>query len=319
MKILGNLKLLAKLAIPAAVLIAVSAGMILLARSSLSNLDSNTQHIVDYSARRAVLALQLAVAVDEATIREKNLIIERGGPDGQGLRDQHADAGRAANKATDELIQLSDTPARRAVNEQLKQLSSRFFSTSRAVVDAVMEGDVASATRLSNGDGRAARKALVEAVNERVTANVEALGEEKRRAGEVAAAATQTLTVVAGAGLLAAFGLLGAIVIIGVTRPLNSLVGVLQSMAKGQVDAQIPEAVRGDEIGEVGRAVEGIRDMVARKAAEEAESSVAAMRRPRPSGGGRWSSWRTDSNARSAASSARCRRRPPSCRRPPAP
>ena len=98
--------------------------MILLARSSLSNLDANTQHIVDYSAQRAVLALQLAVAVDEATIREKNLIIERGGPEGQVLRDQHAEAERAANKAADELVQLSDTPERRAINEQLKNLTT---------------------------------------------------------------------------------------------------------------------------------------------------------------------------------------------------
>lgn len=153
MKLLGNLKLLAKLAIPAAVLIAVSAGMTLLARSSLSNLDANTQHIVDYSAQRAILALQLAVAADEATIREKNLVIERGGPEGQVLRDQHADAERAAIKAADELLQLSDTPERRAINEQLKDLTRRFFSTSRTAVDAVLEGDVGSATRVSNGDG----------------------------------------------------------------------------------------------------------------------------------------------------------------------
>jgi methyl-accepting chemotaxis protein len=271
MIIFGNLKLLAKLAIPAAVLAAVSAGMILMARGSLSDLDTNTQHIVDYSARRALEALQLNVAVDEATIREKNLIIEKGGPQGQTLREQHADAEQIAKKAADKLVQLSDTPERRAVNEQLRELSSRFFSTSRAVVNAVMEGDVASAIKLSNGEGQAARKILVEALNKRVTANVEALGEEKQRAGEVAAAATQKLSLLAGAGLLVAFGLLGAIAILGITRPLNSLVSVLQRMAEGQVDAQIPEATRGDEIGAVGRAVGGIRNMVARKAAEEAE------------------------------------------------
>ena len=286
MKLLGNLKLLAKLAIPAFVLVVVSAGMILLARGSLSSLDTNTQHIVDFSARRAVLALQLAVAVDEASLREKNLIIERGGPEGQTLRDQHADAERAATKAIDELIQLSDTPERRATNEQLKELTSRFFRASRAAVDAVLEGDVGSAMRLSISEGRSARKAVMEAANKRVTANVDALGEEKRHAGEVGSAATQTLTIVAGVGLLAAFGLLGAIVIFGITRPLNGLVGILQRMAEGEVDAQIPQAVRGDEIGAVGRAVEGIRDMVAQKAAEQAEikriaDEAAALERKR--------------------------------------
>ncbi|MEE7485876.1 methyl-accepting chemotaxis protein [Methylobacterium oryzae] len=60
-------------------------------------------------------------------------------------------------------------------------------------------------------------------------------------------------------------------VVVRVTRPLNSLVGVLQRMARGEVDAEIREAARGDEIGAVGKAVEGIKAMVARKAAEEAE------------------------------------------------
>lgn len=286
MKLLRNLKLLAKLAIPAVVLVAVSTGMILLARGSLSNLRDNTQYIVDYTAHRAVLALQLAVAVDEATIREKNLVIEKGGPEGQMLREQHAEAERAASKAVDELIQLSDTPERRTINEQLKDLTSSFFSKSRAAVDWVLEGDVASAIRVSNGEGRFARKALVDAINMRVTANVQALANEKQQAAEVAAAATQTLTIIAGTGLFAAFGLLGLIVVFGVTRPLNSLVSILQRMARGDVDAQINEAARGDEIGAAGRAVEGIRDMVAQKAAEQAEikriaDEAAALERKR--------------------------------------
>ena len=72
-------------------------------------------------------------------------------------------------------------------------------------------------------------------------------------------------------GMLA--GLLGAILVsvTGITRPLGNLVGVLQRMARGETDAEIEEAARGDEIGAVGRAVEGIKAMVARKAAEEAE------------------------------------------------
>ena len=55
------------------------------------------------------------------------------------------------------------------------------------------------------------------------------------------------------------------------TRPLGHLVGALQRMARGEIDAEIKEAARGDEIGAVGKAVEGIKAMVARKAAEEAE------------------------------------------------
>jgi methyl-accepting chemotaxis protein len=73
------------------------------------------------------------------------------------------------------------------------------------------------------------------------------------------------------AGILA--GLLAAVLvaIYGITRPLGSLVHVLQRMANGDIDAAIPEATRGDEIGSVGKAVEGIKVLVAQKAAEQAE------------------------------------------------
>jgi len=81
----------------------------------------------------------------------------------------------------------------------------------------------------------------------------------------------QTLMTVGALGMLA--GLLAAVFIatVGVTRPLDRLVKVLQRMAQGEIDAEIEEADRRDEIGAVGKAVEGIKAMVAQKAAEEAE------------------------------------------------
>jgi len=80
-----------------------------------------------------------------------------------------------------------------------------------------------------------------------------------------------TLILLSGAGLLAGMVAAILIAIFGITRPMASLVGVLQRMARGEINAGIPEAARGDEIGAVGRAVEGIKTMVAQKAAEHAE------------------------------------------------
>lgn len=80
-----------------------------------------------------------------------------------------------------------------------------------------------------------------------------------------------TLMAFSALGMLG--GLLAAILVslVGITRPLGRLVGVLQRMAQGEIDAEIKEAARGDEVGAVGRAVEGIKRMVAQKAAEQAE------------------------------------------------
>ncbi|RUP13111.1 MAG: methyl-accepting chemotaxis protein [Methylobacterium sp.] len=95
----------------------------------------------------------------------------------------------------------------------------------------------------------------------------------------------RALMTVSALGLLA--GLIAAVFVatVGITRPLDRLVQVLQRMARGEIDAEIKEAARQDEVGAVGKAVEGIKAMVARKAAEEAEvkrladAAAAAERR----------------------------------------
>ncbi|MCJ2096417.1 methyl-accepting chemotaxis protein [Methylobacterium sp. J-072] len=79
------------------------------------------------------------------------------------------------------------------------------------------------------------------------------------------------LMIFSTVGMLAGLIAAAFIAIVGITGPLNRLVAVLQRMARGEIDAEIAEAARKDEIGAVGKAVEGIKAMVARKAAEEAE------------------------------------------------
>ena len=84
-------------------------------------------------------------------------------------------------------------------------------------------------------------------------------------------ATRRSLMAFSAAGLFV--GLLAALLVslFGITRPLGRLVAVLQRMAGGDAEAEIAEAARGDEIGAVGRAVQDIKAMVARKAAEQAE------------------------------------------------
>ncbi len=79
------------------------------------------------------------------------------------------------------------------------------------------------------------------------------------------------LIVISGLGLGLGLVMVALVAVFGVTRPIGRLVRVLERMARGEIEAEIPEARRGDEIGAIGRAVEGIKAMVAEKAAEQAE------------------------------------------------
>ena len=79
-----------------------------------------------------------------------------------------------------------------------------------------------------------------------------------------------------GLGLLAGFLAAGIVAVFGITRPIRQLVEALRRMARGDADARIAGRERRDEVGAVGRAVEDIRALVARKAAEEAERRAIA-------------------------------------------
>ncbi|MBE7203032.1 MAG: cache and HAMP domain-containing protein, partial [Parafilimonas terrae] len=63
---------------------------------------------------------------------------------------------------------------------------------------------------------------------------------------------------------------------LNVANPLKRLIGALQRMSQGAIDAEIAEARRRDEIGLVGRAVEGIKALVAQKARDEADAQRRA-------------------------------------------
>ncbi|WP_419830578.1 methyl-accepting chemotaxis protein [Methylobacterium sp.] len=93
--------------------------------------------------------------------------------------------------------------------------------------------------------------------------SAEALASTTLLAKELAVA---TLLVLLVLGLV-----VGRLMTLTVSRPLNRLVGVLQRMSQGALDTEIAEARRGDEIGLVGQAVEGIKALVAQRARDQAE------------------------------------------------
>jgi methyl-accepting chemotaxis protein len=276
MSLFRNLRIIVKLAIPALILALVAGSVVFIARANLNTLEENTREIVDVQAMRAITALRLETAVDEAIIREKNVIIETD----PALMADHFEQFKATKEraltAVDRLIAMADTETRRATNAGIKAGLLDFFAVAERSIALGLKNQNEAAATVSNTEVRPARMKIVEAVTKRVESNIRDLEAAKVKAGETADAARRTLTLGAATGLLTAFGLLGAIIIQGITRPLANLVAVLQRMAQGQIDSEIKEAVRGDEIGAVGRAVEGIKAMVARKAAEEAEIKVRA-------------------------------------------
>ena len=266
-----NLRLLGKLAVPAALAALVAIGIVVMARGNIATLADVAREVVDVRASRAISALQVSAAVDEAIIAEKNIILETDDAVMKAQLEHFQLSRRKAEGAMDHLIAIADTPQRRTMLEGIrKELDAVFVAAGRSVALGLKNRNE-EASKISYDEVRPARLRLIQSVEGRIAANLRDLDTARDRAAALAASASASMTTVAAIGLVVAFGLLGLIVIVGVTRPMGRLVAVLQRMAQGAIDADIAEARRGDEIGAVGRAVEGIKAMVARKAAEQAE------------------------------------------------
>ncbi|MGU3421774.1 methyl-accepting chemotaxis protein [Methylobacterium sp. D54C] len=268
---LRNSKILAKAAVPLLIMAAVAAGLVFYAISGLNQLAGQTREIVDLQAVRLERILSIQVNTNDAAVLARNLILETREQEMAGYKTRYDATVKASLDAVNTLIAMADTPDRKATNQTLQGILKEFYAAL----------DKANALGLKNDNEAAAKVLLIEAsptrtkMREFVQGRVERLNAELRRArddAEQAVTAAKTMLIAASvAGLIGAMALSALIVIFGITRPLGSLVGVLQRMARGEVDAEIREAARGDEIGAVGKAVEGIKAMVARKAAEEAE------------------------------------------------
>ncbi|MBX9933449.1 MAG: HAMP domain-containing protein [Methylobacterium sp.] len=282
MKRLNNLKILAKIAIPALMLIAVSVGLVALSWSSLNSLDQNTQRIVDVTAARAITALEMAYAMDEATIREKNIIIETDGAAMQAQFKLYQEARQDALRAIDRLVTLATTPERRAVNEAIKADLNAFFSAADKSISHGLKNENDLAAKVSATLVRETRAKVSDAVKQRVDANTRDMSTAKAQASEVAGSAVQTLIAAAAIGLAVAVSLLAYIVVVGVTRPLAAMTNAMGGLAQGDLAVEVHGSERRDEVGLLARSLQVFKDnaiTAQRLAAEQEVEREAKMRR----------------------------------------
>ncbi|WP_342152916.1 methyl-accepting chemotaxis protein [Methylorubrum sp. SB2] len=271
MKFFRNAKLIVKIAIPLTMTMVISAGLVTYASSIMSTLSKRTAGIVDFQGGRLDALMHLRGGVTEAALMDRNMLLEQDLQKAERFKDLQQSAMTEAREAISRLVTLSDSPERRTANENTRHDIEAYFAILDRVSDLRVSGQREAAFKLARDVGIPARRQLNVWMNERATVQANELAAAKAQGLDEAVAGTYTLIGAAVAGLLSALVLAGLIVLRAINRPLGRLVGVLQRMAQGEIDAHIEEAIRGDEIGAVGRAVEGIKTMVARKAAEEAE------------------------------------------------
>ncbi|AWN46425.1 methyl-accepting chemotaxis protein [Methylobacterium terrae] len=282
MRAFNDLTLIAKLALPAGLVLLVALGLVGLARSGLDAMSGTMREIVDTRTNRAVAAQRVANAVAEAAIAQRSVIIEGSDEARQALARQHRAAEELAGAQAERLVALAGSAEERAEDEAARAGVADYLAFSAKVVTNAQQGmtDVAFALSTEEDAGRRAKASA--AIDARVRATLRDLA-AARDAAEAAAAATATrLTLVAAIGLVLAFSALAAIAVLGIARPLARIARAMNALAAGDLTVPVAGTGRRDEIGALARALQVFKDSAGemhRLTLRESERNEAAARR----------------------------------------
>ncbi|MFH6784063.1 MULTISPECIES: methyl-accepting chemotaxis protein [Methylobacterium] len=282
MRTFNDLTLLAKLALPAGLVLLVSLGLVGLARTGLDGLSRTMGEIVDTRTARAMAALRVANAVAEAAIAQRSVIIEGSDEARQTLAGQHRAAEELAGAEAGRLVTLAGSAPERAADEAARATIADYLAFSAKVVANARQGmtDVAFALSTEEDAGRRAKASA--AVAARVEATLADLAAARDAAQAAAAATKARLTLVAGVGLLLAFSALAAIAVLGIARPLTRMARAMDDLAAGDLTVAVAGTGRRDEIGALARALQVFKESAGtmrRLTAQEGERTEAAARR----------------------------------------
>ncbi|MGO4526703.1 HAMP domain-containing protein, partial [Microvirga sp. 2MCAF35] len=262
MRFLNNLKLIVKLAIPTAIFIAITIGLIAIAKNGLDTLSADTKKLTDVEAARLITILDINAEVNEASIQEKNLIL---------LSSTEQDRLKSAEAVyqqykkltlqhADELIAFSDSAERRAITENIKATLVNYFALMDKSVAHSMQDDDFSALQISNGEGRNLRMKVRDLLTERIAVNQKALDRASDASEALASSTSMTLIVSSVIGLSIAIALLGSIVVMAITRPLNRVSGSMNQLANGDLSVNVTGVERKDEVGALARSLQVFKD-----------------------------------------------------------
>ncbi|MBP2231062.1 methyl-accepting chemotaxis protein [Azospirillum agricola] len=249
-------KLVHKLLIPALILLAVMGSVVWTARSAILDLTASTSRVTEVVADRLAATISIQSALGDAMDAEANAIVA-----GSRAAIDVAQALYKANiaKALDAIDQLAAKHEQAADRESIlavKTIIGEYERVSQKAIDLARGFDTDSAMRVSVDVGRPVRQKLTAALAERVDQSLVETSEAQEHAVALSASVMMRLSLVAGIGLLVAFGLFGSIVVLFVVRPLNRLTAEMTSIAGGDLGVAIQGTERRDEVGLLARALQ---------------------------------------------------------------
>src|SRR5262245_56072482 len=256
----SRLGLMAKILLPAGLMIAVTAAIILYSRFALSDLNAVNRQVVDEDSAALIAVLEIQEALYSAADKEKAAILAS---DAAAVKD-HADALveelDGAREAAETLTSLAETAEQKDQAAKMTASIESYAGYTAQTMKLAADQKDDEALALATGAGQEARVAadeLGDTIREAMGGKIE---EAKAESAQVYASSVTWLIGGSIIGVLAATTTLVWVVLSGVTRPVRSMTQTMRRLADGDLDVTVHAQHRSDEIGLMARAVQVFKD-----------------------------------------------------------
>ncbi len=230
--------------------------------------DRLTQSSKDTVPSLLILAEAGSAIADSRLLIAKHILTENPA-ETQQIDGQLKKARDDADQAIEQYKSLISDEKDRALYEQMRLAWAEWKEKATEVRNLSFVGRNAEATALMNANLNPLGRAADDAIDADLAHNV-TLANEAGREGEELSERTHSIAIAIGVAAGAVAMLVIYLFHVRLNRPLGQLVSAMDDMAGGALDRQAPYLDRRDEMGDIGRALEGIKVATVQRAQAEA-------------------------------------------------
>jgi signal transduction histidine kinase len=279
LKYIENLRLMIKVVIPTAVMLAVALGIVALAERSLSKLTAETHQIIRVTATRQALSLVAAASVNSVAANEKNamLMTDKAGLDV--FATAYVTDMDHLKESIAKLKELAVDPAETDRLEQIDDAIAAYGTTGEQLYQFMVDKEFDRAHSLSNGAAQIARERLIDRIREEVDQSMAAMQQAEGAADTQYKRTLGLLIGLSVGGLICALLTVGWITKRFIVSPLTTITDSMGRLSQGDLAIASAGADRRDEIGILGRALTVFRDqsLALREHAENLKAAHAEI------------------------------------------
>jgi methyl-accepting chemotaxis protein len=277
-RLISNLKLLRKLAIPAIFIVIAGLATMISAERWLGQIERNSA-LVDQDAHRLELALTAAGDLNAATVMQRDVRLAATLAETEEKAEECRRQLAGVQKTLDALGALTVDSGQHRLVEDSGTAFLDYQKVTLASIAAKLDSLKTNSAAPTGGGARAIRAKLDELMGKVVESSRADMGRARQDTIATGRHSALMLDLVSGIAQLAALGLLAWIAVAQVSRPLNQMTALMERVAGGDLAIEVPTAERRDEVGAIARALVIFRDKAVAARDFEAQQHAEWQRR----------------------------------------